>query len=245
MLAKLLSEMKVNESQVQAKDIIPVEFEKDDDANFHIAFIHATANLRARNYRIEECDFFKTKIIAGKIIPAVATTTAMITGCVSGEMFKVVQGVTNIEKYSNGFINLALPLFVFSEPDAAKKIKSKEYDPILAGPVKAIPEGYTIWDKVKLKGPLTFQQFFDHLKQQSQINVTLVSSGTFALYNGYLPGNKHAARLARNIEDVYFELCGKDNPLPEGRTYLSLDIAGETLDDGADFSTPVVMYHFK
>jgi hypothetical protein len=39
-----------------AKGIAPLEFEKDDDTNFHIDFIHAVANIRARNYRIPEID---------------------------------------------------------------------------------------------------------------------------------------------------------------------------------------------
>lgn len=32
------------------KRVVPVEFEKDNDSNFHISFISACANLRARNY---------------------------------------------------------------------------------------------------------------------------------------------------------------------------------------------------
>jgi ubiquitin-activating enzyme E1 len=46
----------------------PVEFEKDDDTNYHIDFISATANLRARNYKIPEVDKFKVFyfIIEGK-----------------------------------------------------------------------------------------------------------------------------------------------------------------------------------
>jgi len=67
-----------------------VEFEKDDDSNFHIDFMAATANLRARNYSIAEADRFKIKMIAGKIIPAIATTTAMVVGAVGLEIYKVV-----------------------------------------------------------------------------------------------------------------------------------------------------------
>lgn len=59
-----------------------VEFEKDDPTNFHIEFMGGVSNLRARNYKIDEVDNFKVKLIAGKIIPAIATTTAMVVGAV-------------------------------------------------------------------------------------------------------------------------------------------------------------------
>ena len=75
---------------IEKAKILCAEFEKDDDTNFHIDFIHAVSCLRARNYKITECDHGKTKMIAGKIIPAIATTTAMITGVVGVEMYKFV-----------------------------------------------------------------------------------------------------------------------------------------------------------
>ena len=34
-------------------EINAAEFEKDDDTNFHIDFIHNAANLRAVNYQIK------------------------------------------------------------------------------------------------------------------------------------------------------------------------------------------------
>ena len=50
----------------------------------------ATANLRARNYKINEAERFKIKMIAGKIIPAIATATAMVVGAVGIELLKLI-----------------------------------------------------------------------------------------------------------------------------------------------------------
>ncbi len=242
-MSLILAELKVDEIGVSSKELNAIEFEKDDDTNFHIDFIHAAANLRARNYKIVECEQQKTKMIAGKIIPAIATTTAMITGCVSAEIYKFVQGFDDIDSYKNGFINLALPLFVFSEPTPANKTKSKDYDPILMGKVKAIPEGFTIYDKIVIDGPMTFEQFFATMKERYNVDITLVSSGKVALYNGYLPGNKHAVRKPRRIEEVYREIA--DDAIPDTRNYLVLEIGGEDLSEGCDFTMPSIKYIFQ
>lgn len=34
----------------QKMEVQAIEFEKDDETNFHIDYIHATAQIRARNY---------------------------------------------------------------------------------------------------------------------------------------------------------------------------------------------------
>lgn len=58
----------------------PVEFEKDDDENSHIDFIHSATNCRADNYSLGEMEWLNTKLKAGRIIPALVTTTAVVAG---------------------------------------------------------------------------------------------------------------------------------------------------------------------
>ena len=55
-------------------------------------------------------------MIAGKIIPSVVTTSAMITGAVMIELSKLVLGFDKIEYFRNSYINLANNLFLFTEP---------------------------------------------------------------------------------------------------------------------------------
>jgi len=48
-------------TSVQGLKLNPIEFEKDDDTNFHMDFIVATSNLRAENYDIEPADRHKVQ----------------------------------------------------------------------------------------------------------------------------------------------------------------------------------------
>ena len=58
----------------------PIAFDKDDDEV--LGFVTAAANLRAHVYHIPEKTRFETKQIAGNIIPAIATTNAVVSGLV-------------------------------------------------------------------------------------------------------------------------------------------------------------------
>lgn len=75
---------------VERLQMSPLLFEKDDDSNGHMDFVASASALRARMYSIEPADRLKTKRIAGKIIPAIATATAAVAGLVRALVFLVV-----------------------------------------------------------------------------------------------------------------------------------------------------------
>jgi hypothetical protein len=98
------------------------EFEKDEDENCHIDLIYAMANIRAANYSLTPMDWITVKIKAGRIVPALATTTAAIAGLQTIELLKVLRG-SKLEDHRNSFLNLAVPSLMMGEPGAPEKFK--------------------------------------------------------------------------------------------------------------------------
>ena len=204
LLSNLKTELNVyQEKQHDTNVFVPHDFEKDDDSNYHIDFIYACSNLRARNYRIKESDRQKTKMIAGKIIPAIATTTAAITGLVSLQLYTLLQ-TNDISFMRNAFINLAVSLFVLTEPAPKIEHKDKEFDQLLLGPVKAIPPKWTVWDKIEVDGPLTLRQLIDYLKKTYGVDVNIITASKITLIQTFIKSN--ADRFDKNIESLYTQL---------------------------------------
>jgi len=86
-------------SKVQSEKVPQLqveEFEKDEDTNYHIDFIYAAANVRALNYSLAEMDWITVKLKAGRIVPALATTTAAIAGLQTIELLKLIKRGTDV-----------------------------------------------------------------------------------------------------------------------------------------------------
>ena len=107
------------------KPFTSVEFEKDDDTNFQIDVIYAMSALRCRNYKLEIMDWITVKIKAGRIIPALATTTSSIAALQAVELVKIAKN-SPIEEFRNSFLNLAIPSLSSSEPGVCPKNKIRE-----------------------------------------------------------------------------------------------------------------------
>ena len=92
-----------------------ISFEKDGEANRHVDLIHAASNLRSRVYSIPQLSRMEVKRIAGKIAPAVATTTSTVAGFISAEFVKHVAGLP-AEDFRTASLNLGLSSFVMATP---------------------------------------------------------------------------------------------------------------------------------
>lgn len=93
-----------------------IKLEKDKDDNNHIKFINNCVNLRAYNYNIEQISFLETKIKAGKIIPAISTTTSIVSGLLLKEIVKYIIGKSDISSYKNSYLNSSINLLMSSDP---------------------------------------------------------------------------------------------------------------------------------
>ncbi|EFA76257.1 ubiquitin activating enzyme E1 [Heterostelium album PN500] len=226
---KVLNEIP-HPSELAGYKINPISFEKDDDTNFHIDFITAASNLRATNYNITLADRHKTKGIAGKIIPALVTTTALVSGLVCLELLKVIQNKP-IDAYKNAFLNLAIPFFAFIEPVAPAKNKVRE------------GWQFTLWDRFDVEGDITLAEFLDHFQKKYRLDISMISCQVTLMYAMFIDKKTKEDRLKTKMSVLYETLSKK--PLPE-KKYLVFEICCSDMDnDDEDAEVPYVRYRFR
>ena len=231
-LEKLLQQLPRPKALPSGFKLEPVEFEKDDDSNHHIDFITAASNLRALNYSIQEADRHKTKFIAGKIIPAIATTTALVTGLVVLELYKIIDGKKDIEQYKNGFVNLALPFFGFSEPIASPKGKyqGKNGEATID----------KLWDRFEVED-VTLKQFLSDFEDKG-LNIQMLSSGVSLLYASFYPPNKLKDRMNLKMSELVETVSKKAIPDHQRNVIFEMTVEDQTEED---VEVPYVMVKLK
>jgi ubiquitin-activating enzyme E1 len=232
------------------------EFEKDDDSNGHVAFITAASNLRAICYGIPPVDAMETRRVAGRIVPAMITTTAFVSALSGIELLKLVQGFP-LNRYRNAFINLALPFFAFTAPLPAEEVQG------LRG------QSYTLWDRITIKegtkaassGGITLRRFLKRLKKKAcedpdTVEISTVSFGQFMIYANFLneddeelldknlwdavqeavvAGNEFDREFSRNTDEK------SSSPVQmQGSTSLDLTVVVEDLETGEEVELPPV-----
>ncbi|XP_039972402.1 ubiquitin-like modifier-activating enzyme 1 [Xiphias gladius] len=198
-LEELKGELASPSLKSSAMQMYPIDFEKDDDSNFHMDYIVAASNLRAENYNIPAADRHLSKRIAGRIIPAIATTTAAVAGLMCLELYKLVMGHQNISSYRTAYMNLAVQYFVLAKPSPPQQFQ-------VAG------EKYTLWDGFLVEGRRSDQQemtlgdLLQYIKEKYSLNICSLFYGTAILYYG------QEERLQQSVSDVVRMVTKADIP---------------------------------
>jgi len=200
----------------------PLELEKDDD--LMMEFVFAAANLRAENYRIATADRLKVKQVAGRIAPAIATTTCLVSGLACLELYKLAserktaiasanpkghgeaacsekEDPGRISRYRNNFVNLALPLLAASEPAKAT---------IVGGEEGEARSGFTVWDCVEMQGgSTTIRDVQTLLHVRFGAALEMLSHGARLIFSKY--SNLASQRSKIDVLDAPISaLLGKD-----------------------------------
>jgi len=197
----------------------PQEFEKDDDTNWHIDWITAASNLRANNYNIPCATKQQTKGIAGRIIPAIATTTAAVSGLILLEMLKYLNGFKQVDLYRSSFINLAEPVVVYSEP-----IKASMID--VAG------SKINSWTKFEYIHNSTLDEFKKYYEELFKINISMIVVGNAMVYADFLGDES----LNKTLYDIILSL---DNTLIQSNVVFNI------MSDMENIDIPAIIVNLK
>ncbi|KAL9187802.1 hypothetical protein ACHAXT_006180 [Thalassiosira profunda] len=160
------------------------DFEKDDESNGHVAFVTAASNLRAMAYGIPPADAMETRRVAGRIVPAMITTTGLVSALSCLELVKLLKGLP-LNMHRNAFVNLALPFFAFTAPMPAEEMEGVNGNT------------HTIWDRITITGSakspieaLTLSKFLKKLQKKAgcgdEVEVSSVSYGPYMIYANFL-----------------------------------------------------------
>ena len=173
-----------------------------------------------------------------RIIPAIATTTALVTGLICLEVYKIIgtpRKELKIDSYKNGFVNLAIPFMTLSEPTPPAKTKV-----ILKGE----EWNWTAWDSLDMNvGDITLEEFIQYFEKEYNLDVSMISHGVSILYSFFANKKKVAERLKMKMSEVVTSITKKE--FPPNQLFIIFEIIANDLDTDEEVELPYVKYRFR
>nr|XP_006978401.2 ubiquitin-like modifier-activating enzyme 7 isoform X3 [Peromyscus maniculatus bairdii] len=209
----------------------PVLFGKEDDDNFHEDFVVAASNLRAQNYGILLVSRAQIKQTVGQIIPAVATSTAVVAGLLGLELYKVVSGPRPLSTFRQSYLHLAENYFIRSVP-SAPALQSFHH-------LK-----WTCWCRLKVPAgqpERTLESLLAHIQKEYGLKVKMLLHGQAVLYSAQWSSEKQTRRLGLRVTELVRQVTSWE-PEP-GQRVLVLELSCEGEEDETVF--PPLHYELR
>ena len=153
-----------------------ITFNKDDDTLNHIDWLVTISNLRNLQYLIPLTDKYETRKIAGKIIPALITTTSIIAGYQIMEFIKIILNSEkfDISKFTNIYLNTGINFYSCVTPT---KVNKK----IISGSMMDV----SVWDKVEIPKLITnVEHILDIITRKLLTKVEFMTLKSNIIYDG-------------------------------------------------------------
>ena len=243
-----------------------IEFDKDENTQGHIACITAAANLRSHCYGIPLATHAEVKKISGRIIPAMVTTTALITGLVCVEFLKLLQDDLPLEKFCNSWINVAVPQMMSSDPEPpTPKLYLTDVSGSEVGPgkeerdkrVSAVfkshilqKKTWTPWDRLEIssKGDATLRQLFSAVEANYGISISqLATTNGDIIFSEFNPLHTSDLFQEMGFSKPVAELVSKvtSRSLEDIGNCIEFVIKGKVSDDIYLGELPLLRYKIK
>ncbi len=204
-------------------------FDKDGHPE-HVEWIALFANLRADCYGIEHVSELEARRIAGRIVPALVTTTAAVSALALLQLWRARSGPLLRPRFANYFANLALSGAIYDSEPIAPRMRKLRAD-------WSVSE----WTMLDTHGPCTWRDLVEQLETQHRMQLLGLSLSSQLLWSQF-------AAAVDEDEDVLSwlqqrGLAGRRRCIVFSAT-ADLDPDGNESEVDPNAELPEVRFHF-
>ena len=198
-----------------------VSYDKDDE-NL-VDMMCALCNQRATIYNINPADKLDIKLISGRIIPALCTTTTVIAGFVILEILKYLVEC----KPSDININLGVNQYIMFDSYKPKTSYDNMFSNIYGMKVNTVPYKFNTWSFLKIsctkESCSDINDIIEILTDEHAINIEMMTIGNKIIYEKTTKENKSIFNIYRECdiqmcENLIVNLCCMNN---EGKPIIT------------------------
>lgn len=209
-------------------DFDTIVYDKDD--NILLEMMNLFVNIRANFYNIKQIDSLDTKLLSGRIIPALTTTTTIVSALVIIELMKHLYH----KKPSDININIGINQYLIFDCMIPRDVYNDMYSDVYGMRIKTIPECFNTWTKIKIQGKqddcLNMESLINILEGDYGINPMMILVNNNIIYSGVIEEDSELFTVFTNIGVNPFE-------------YIELTVISYD-QSGIPIITPKILYKY-